>query len=373
MSDELESLLAPLPSRSSNVVPLGLPGATTPGEEVSSWTPVTLSGNMRPTDPPTLLRVAGGRPLLYPGKTHSIVGESSSGKTWLAVLVAGEVLEDGGRVLWLDYESNAREFTERLKAMRDVPDEWWSRVHYLNPSHQLWNHRENKATAHEVAFTRLLEGNTYELVVIDSWTGAMACEGLDTNSDSDVDKFLQRLPNRLANVGGSAVVLLDHVVKNKETRGFDARGSGRKREGLTGASYLMRVESPWCRAETEPVTGAFTLTVAKDRGGTRAMGDKVATGVVTSDPDGGLRITLSRSEDTVVMPRLETLQAIVEHLRRFPGLSKSKLEAEVEGKARTIRHAVEWLIDRQVVTVTKSGVSHLLTLDEVMLTGADIL
>lgn len=372
MSEDLN--LDEMRQQLADVVPLGLPGLDSPTvTETSSWTPVPLSRDVQPTERPTLLRVAGGARLLYPGRTHSIVGESSSGKTWVAILVALEVLENGGRVLWLDYETNAHEFVERLQALREVPDEWWSRVHYLNPHHQLWNHRDNKATSHEVAFTRLLEGNSYDLAVIDSVTGAMSAEGLDTNSDRDVETFHRLLAYRLANSGPS-VLMLDHVVKNRDSRGDDARGSGRKREGITGASYLMRVESPWRRATSVPVTGAFTLRVAKDRPGwVGAIGDNVATGTVTSDPDGGLRIHLTQCEDTVVMPRAETLQAIVNHLRRFPGTSKSRLETEVGLKAETVRHARDWLVERRVVVVNLVGRSHLLELDEVALREADIL
>ncbi len=372
MSEDLN--LEQMREQLSNVVPLGLPGIDSPTvTETSSWTPVPLSRDIQPTERPTLLRVAGGARLLYPGRTHSIVGESSSGKTWVAILVALEVLEDGGRVLWLDYETNAHEFVERLQALRDVPDEWWSRVHYLNPRHQLENQRTGASTSHAEELARLLEGNTYTLAVIDSVTGAMSAEGLDTNSDADVETFHRLLAYRLANSGPS-VLMLDHVVKNRDNRGDDARGSGRKREGITGASYLMRVESPWRRATTVPVTGAFTLRVAKDRPGwVGAIGDNVATGTVTSDPDGGLRIHLTQCEDTVVMPRADILRAVVEHLRRYPGTTKSRLETEVDGKAETVRHAREWLIDRRVITVTLSGRSHLLHLDEDALRDADIL
>jgi len=369
MSDELDDLVRPLSERPSNVVPL--PGATPP-EETSSWVPVPLSGDIQRTDPPTLLRVVGGQRLLYPGRTHSIVGESSSGKTWVAVLVALEVLENGGRVLWLDYETNAHEFVERLQALRVVPDEWWSRVDYLNPRHQLENQRTGASTPHAVELVRLLEGNSYTLAVIDSVTGAMSAEGLDTNVDSDVETFHRLLAYRLANAG-PAVLMLDHVVKNRENRGDDARGSGRKREGITGASYLMRVETPWRRATTEPVSGAFTLKVAKDRPGwVGAIGDKVATGTVTSDPDGGLRIHLTPCQDVVVQPKTETLRDIVDCLRRFPGLSKKGLEDELGGNRDSVRWARDWLVDRGVVISKASGRSHLLTVDEVALAQADI-
>jgi hypothetical protein len=372
MSDELN--LDALVEQLTNVVPLGLPGVTPlDTQETSSWVPVPLSRDVEQTDPPTLLRVAGGRRLLYPGRTHSIVGESSSGKTWVAVLVALEVLENGGRVLWLDYETNAHEFVERLQAMRVVEDEWWSRIHYLNPSHQLQNQRTGAFTSHAVEFARLLDTTRYDLAVIDSVTGAMSAEGLDTNSDADVETFHRLLAYRLANAG-PAVLMLDHVVKNRENRGDDARGSGRKREGITGASYVMRVTSPWRRATTSPVTGGFSLRVAKDRPGwVGAIGDTVATGTVISDPDGGLRIALSPSDDVVIMPRLETLRAIVDVLRRFPGTTKRQLEDETEGKAETIRHALKWLQDGGAVTVETSGRGHRLYLDEVRLQALDVM
>jgi len=362
-------------ARLLNVNVVALPGGLQDHEDVlsdSSWIPVPLSRDLPPTEPPTLLRVLGGSPLLYKGRTNSVVAESSSGKTWLAVLACLEVLENGGRVLWLDYETNARDFVERVKALApvDIPDEWWSRVAYLNPSHRL-EARETRTSAttppttgHALRWSELVSSG-FDLAVIDAVTGAMSAEGLDTNSDADVETMFRLIANPLAR-SGSCVLMLDHVVKSKESRGLDARGSGRKREALSGAMLTMKVTSPWRRAIHDSVTGAFTLTVAKDRPGhIGAVNDNVATGVVTADPDGSLRIRLTSSDDVVIQPDARTLEAIVSHLRTYPGTSKSGLEDELGGNRDAHRNAREWLIKAGAILVTHTGNSHRLHLDEV--------
>jgi hypothetical protein len=157
---------------------------------------------------------------------------------------------------------------------------------------------------------------------------------------------------------GTSVLMLDHVVKNRENRGNDARGSGRKREALSGVMLTMRVTSPWRRAVHESVSGAFTLTVTKDRPGhVGAIGDTVTTGVVTSDPDGALGIRLTTS-DAVVQPDARLLEAIVEHLRTYEGATHTQLEKAVGGNAGTFRNALSWLIRSGAVTVDHVGNAH---------------
>lgn len=327
-----------------NVVPLSK--ASLPLETVeSSWRPQRLSNDLPTNDPPSILRVGVNKHLLYRGRTHTVIGESSSGKTWLAVLASLEVLRAGGRVLWIDYETNGAEVANRHKAMSDIPDEYWTRFDYVSPTERLEDSKTNASTIHGAVLYAHLETVSYDLVVIDSVTGAMSCEGLDTNSDADTETFHRLLAYRLANAG-PAVLMLDHVVKSTENRGNDARGSGRKREGVTGASYKMKVTRPWKRATGgTPVLGGFTLKVAKDRDGqVGAIGDDVATGVVTADPDGGLRIKLHLPDDVVVPPSMKLLGDIVDTLRTFGPLSGNGLKTHLGGNDANRRDAVKWLL-----------------------------
>jgi len=91
--------------------------------------------------------------------------------------------------------------------------------------------------------------------------------------------------------------------------------------------------------------GSFTLTVAKDRDGQiGAIGDDVATGVVTADPDGGLRIRLTLPEDTVVPPSPKLLDQILDHLRTFGPMSQNQLGKALGGNEGQRRDAVAWLL-----------------------------
>ena len=87
---------------------------------VASWAPVDLGpfldGTVRPVVP-SLLPRTDGVALLYPGLTHSLHGESESGKSWVAQAEAARILTDGGRVLFVDFESDAGALVERLRLL----------------------------------------------------------------------------------------------------------------------------------------------------------------------------------------------------------------------------------------------------------------
>jgi hypothetical protein len=159
--------------------------------------------------------------------------------------------------------------------------------------------------------------------------------------------------------------MLDHVSKSKESRGKDARVSGRKREALTGASYLMSVERPWRRSSTgEPVLGSFTLTVAKDREGcVGAIDEKVATGMVNVAPEGRVTIRLAEPEDVVVDPDSKLVEAILDHLRTHGPMTENGLRTGLGGSEMPRRNAVSYLL--RVGVLTKPN-GKALVIDEVV-------
>jgi hypothetical protein len=102
----------------------GTPALAAPADEGAapraSWLPLDLNdvldGTARPAEP-TLLPRADGRCLLYPGKVHSVHGESESGKSLLLHAETARLLLDGQRVVILDWESNAQTVVGRLLLM----------------------------------------------------------------------------------------------------------------------------------------------------------------------------------------------------------------------------------------------------------------
>ena len=62
-----------------------------------------------------LLQVAGqGHGLLYSNRYNAIVGEWETGKTWLGLLAAAEVVAAGRRALWIDGEDTPATVKTRL-------------------------------------------------------------------------------------------------------------------------------------------------------------------------------------------------------------------------------------------------------------------
>lgn len=244
---------------------------------------------------PTLWTRTDGENLLYPGRSHSVHGESESGKSLLMQALAAELITAGERVLYLDYEDTALSVVGRLRAMGTPKDAIVSMLDY-------WNPEPARPNAVEPEGLDLMDTSAYSLVVIDGVTSALSDAGLNSNDGDDVVQWFSRVPNHLAATTGAAVVVVDHVVKNG-TGGRFAVGSNQKMGQLTGAAYTVDVLTPPAQGKV----GTLELSVGKDRpGGVRKFADspnqhrqsRVAT-VTVDGTGGGLTVTVEPPhEDT---------------------------------------------------------------------------
>lgn len=278
-----------------------------------AWRPVDMvalaSGEIEPLRP-TLLRREDGLCLLYRGRTHSLSGESGSGKSWVAQAATADVLRDGGRVLYLDYESAPASVVERLRALGCAAEDL-SRLTYVNPA--------GGPAGDE--FEGLL-ALPFDLAVVDGVTESLALSGLRgdnlTNSNDAVTRWHAMLPRRIAEETGAAVVQVDHVTKSKDSRGAYAIGGQAKRASITGAAYIVEPVKPFGRGRS----GSLRIYVSKDREGFvlgAATGEPVASGTpialvhVDARPDGGvsMRVVEPPTEDaaTGLMVRISEFLA----------------------------------------------------------------
>jgi len=89
----------------------------------SSWEPIDagawLDGDRKPLEAELGARDDGVF-LLYPGKTHSLVGESEAGKSWLALYWVAQELEAGHDVGYIDFEDSADGIFGRLVELADA-------------------------------------------------------------------------------------------------------------------------------------------------------------------------------------------------------------------------------------------------------------
>ncbi|HMR50095.1 MAG TPA: bifunctional DNA primase/polymerase [Arachnia sp.] len=245
-----------------NVAPLGAPGApvASSGGGYAGLEPVDLAqfadGTHKP-EPATLLRRSDGAGLLYPGKTHALNGEPESGKSMVAQWVVAVELTSGHDVLVFDYESDPGTYCERLAAMGAPAEAIRRHLVYVNPEAD-----PSTSPATAAALDALVASRTFALAVLDGVTEALALMGGSSNSGDDVTRWGRFLPRRIADAG-PAVVMVDHVVKDREGRGRFAIGSQAKLAAISGAAYLVDVRRPLGRG----VVGEVSLKVAKDRPG----------------------------------------------------------------------------------------------------------
>jgi hypothetical protein len=228
----------------------------------STWSGLDLTGFIdgthKPVEPEYLLR-DDGVALLYPGLTHSIHGESESGKSMVAQYECVQRLRAGEAVLYLDFESDPSGIVERLRLlgadMRAVAE----RFVYLQPASD-----PHRSEADNAAFLATLDAHPYSLAVVDGVSESMDVLGLDIKDpNASAIEWARKLPRFVADRTGAAVVQIDHVTKNAESRGRFAIGGQAKMSALTGAAYALDVKEPIGRG----LRGRLVLRVAKDRPG----------------------------------------------------------------------------------------------------------
>ena len=250
----------------------------------SSWDEVDLGpvvNGEQLTRPPTMLHRDDGLALIYPGEIHAFNAESESGKTWLALAAVVEELNTGSHVIYVDNEDSAEGITERLASLGAHlgllygPDRLF---HYVRPDDPI----------DTAAITRLARIGA-SLVVIDGVTEAMSMNGFSIKENDDVALFLKLLPRVFARAG-AAVILIDHVVKNKQERGNDAIGGQHKRAGIA-ASYKLEMLRPFGRN----MGGSARIITTKDRFG------HVRAGCAGGRTAGELRLVSSGSQVTLTI------------------------------------------------------------------------
>jgi hypothetical protein len=200
-----------------------------------------------------------GQALIYPGEIHAFNAPSEAGKSWLALAACVEQVNTGAHVVYIDLEDSAEGITERLTALGAHPGLLYGPdrlFHYVRPDDPI----------DPTGITRLVRlGPT--LVVIDGVTEAMSMNGFSIKDNDDIAVFLKVLPRVFARAG-AAVILIDHVVKNKDERGDDAIGGQHKRAGIAASATSSR------RSDRSAATWAAPPASSRPR-----------TGSATSEPD----------------------------------------------------------------------------------------
>jgi hypothetical protein len=320
----------------------------------TDWEPIDLAtiltsmqaGNYAPILP-EVLAVRAAMPLFYRTRINSLFGESGGGKTWVALAAIVEMVRSGERALFLDYEDSAAGIAERLFLLGLQPHQA-ALIDYVNPT---------TGIGHGVEIIESRAGE-YGLVVVDSTGEAMAAGGIDPNSDAETARWFVLVKHLCRLPGGPAVIVLDHVPKDRDAPSSYAIGSQRKRAAVTGAAY--RVDT--VKEPAKGRDGLLKLTVAKDRPGNRPKGATAAmVGILSTD--GSVLIEPHLSEAQEAAERGEKLRKTVymEKISRWledePGATGREIEAAVNGKSSHVRDGLTTLVGEGWVVVEQDGQS----------------
>ena len=228
-----------------------------------------------PEIPPILSR-SDGETLIPEGKLSSIYGLPSTGKSWVAVMVAVSVARSGGRVLYWDFEDKPQTLLSRCNAIGFGVADGRQRIKWGRPS------MADDPGALKQAALWVKGGDVPGLLIID------ACESAGCPSDgSDVVPWYQGHVDPFR-VDGISALLLDHIPKRAEDRPAGAIGSQHKLARLDGVALLVSGK-PW----TPRQSGNIALTVQKDRHGVLPVGiGKKAAAISGAFTDGVLRFSI---------------------------------------------------------------------------------
>lgn len=251
----------PLPPEPVEWPPLGRNGShvgddTADDEGPTTWGPVDLGPFLRgeaPQPRPTVgIRRSDGQQLLYPGREHAVLGETESGKTWLALACVAAEIVAGHRVLYIHYEeSDPASTVERLRLLGVSPERMVGQLCFVAPQRPV----------HTEWLTALLVPAP-TLVVHDGLNEGMSLHGNDIMGAEGWSAFRRRLVTPCLRAG-AAVLACDHLPKNVEGRGRDAYGSVHKGNAIDGARIVLENTKPFGRG----LRGVSYVFVTKDRPG----------------------------------------------------------------------------------------------------------
>jgi hypothetical protein len=320
----------------------------------TSWWPEPLAhraAQAAEEPEPTHLIRDDGRPLMYSGKVNGLIGESESGKSWVALLVVVQALSAGQRILILDFEDSPGSVYERLHALGCTAAQL-ELVDYANPD-------ESFGLIQSDDLQEALQ-NRYQVIVADGVNVAMTLLGYDLNSNTDASLFRSRLLQPLAR-HGACVITIDHVPKNPDNRGKGGIGAQAKRALQDGACLLVEIVEPFGKGHS----GILKLTVDKDRNGAvrgisgggkyagKAHIDSVANQVRIHIEPPDLRPAAERDDwrPTGVMEKVSRLLE-----RAAQAMSGNEIHEAVQGRRQTVLQAISELVAAGcVVAERRSG------------------
>lgn len=298
-----------------------------------------LADGMPDPEAPDMLTRSDGIGLFYRGQVNLVFGDPESGKTWVALAAAAETLRDGGSALVLDLDHNGVKATIGRLLMLGAPLDALSdlsRFRYVEPEDHL----------HLLDVVVDVVAWAPDVTILDSIGELIPLFGLSSNSPDDFTTVHGRVLKPLAARAGTALIAIDHLAKNSESRAQGATGTAAKRRAIGGVSLRVSVSEAFAPGRG----GSAALTIHKDRhGGLRAATpgtdrEPLAAMFVLSTVDGltswSLRAPVEgerapdqvpEAEDVEAIAALEPAPATVEEARKRLGWRKARAAKAMRG------------------------------------------
>lgn len=214
-----------------------------------------LDGGVPDPPAPVLLRRTDGNAIFYAGQVNYLFGDPESGKTLVASAAVAEALREGRKVAFIDIDHNGPEATVCRLIDMDVTEEALrepDRFRYVEPED-----RSHLADVMDDLVTW-----RPAVVVLDSVGELLPLLGLSSNSPDDFTAAHARTLKRLA-MAGAAVIAIDHLAKDADSRKQGSTGTAAKRRAVGGVSIRVAVSEQF----TPGQGGSAFLTIHKDRHG----------------------------------------------------------------------------------------------------------
>jgi hypothetical protein len=203
------------------------------------------------------------RTMLYPGKWHTVIGQTTAGKSWFALWHAKAVLDQGGTVAYVHFEEGDPGNTLHRLAQLGVDKDTIRKQFVWLSNERMWQPTEMSGAMAKLAE----EGRSPQLLILDGLIAGTSRQGWKVNDPESVG--LYRITYvRAATALGAAVLSLGHPVKDRtrqdEIHGF---GSTAWLDEVDGCSFRLE-------AATQPIRkghkGSSWVSVVKDRAGSVA-------------------------------------------------------------------------------------------------------
>lgn len=221
-------------------------------------TEVLERGDIRPPAPSVGLR-SDGIGLFYRGQVNLVFGDPESGKTLLAQCAAADELSIGKPALIIDLDHNGAGATiSRLISMG--VDEAVLR----DPD--MFRYCQPEDSEHLAVVVNECIAWGPSIVLLDSLGELLPMFGASSNSPDDFTRVHAAVIKPLAK-SGAAIVVIDHLPKNRDSQAFGSTGTTAKKRAIGGTSLRVTIQEPF----RPGIGGRAQVTLNKDRhGGLRA-------------------------------------------------------------------------------------------------------